>query len=66
MNVIGARERLGGPSFAAITSRSYHAGGVHSAFGDGSVRFVRQTINGFIWRALGSVAGNEVISDDQW
>ena len=51
------RERIGGPTFAAVTSRSYHAGGVHSMMGDGSVRFVSSSINGYVWRALGTVAG---------
>lgn len=58
------REKTGGPSFAAITARSYHPGGVNALMGDGSVRFVKSTINGFTWRALGSVAGGEVISAD--
>ena len=58
------RERLGGPTFAAITSRSYHAGGVHSLLGDGSVRFISGSINGYVWRALGTVAGGELTNGD--
>jgi hypothetical protein len=57
------RERIGGPTFAAVTSRSYHAGGVQSLMGDGSVRFVSSSIDGFIWRSLGTVAGGEAVSD---
>jgi hypothetical protein len=34
--------------------------------GDGSVRFVKSTIDGFVWRALGTVAGGEVISADAY
>jgi prepilin-type N-terminal cleavage/methylation domain-containing protein/prepilin-type processing-associated H-X9-DG protein len=60
------REKTGGPSFAAITARSYHPGGVNSLLGDGSVRFVRSSIDGLVWRALGSVAGGEVISGDAY
>ncbi len=56
------REKRGGPTFAAITARSYHPGGVNALFGDGSVRFISDTIEGRIWRALGTVAGREVIS----
>ncbi|MBS0265018.1 MAG: DUF1559 domain-containing protein [Planctomycetes bacterium] len=58
------RERIGGPTFAAITSRSNHPGGVHSLMGDGSVRFVSSSINGAIWRSLGTVNGREAISGD--
>ena len=54
------------PRFAAITSRSYHPAGVNTLMGDGSVRFVKETINGATWRALGTVAGGEVISADAY
>ncbi len=50
-----------GPSYAAITARSYHPGGVNALFGDGHVAFVKSSINGVNWRALGSVSGSEVI-----
>jgi prepilin-type N-terminal cleavage/methylation domain-containing protein/prepilin-type processing-associated H-X9-DG protein len=56
----------GGPTFAAITSRSYHPGGVNTLLGDGSVRFIKSTIDGNIWRSLGTVAGGEVISADSY
>ncbi|MBS0206460.1 MAG: DUF1559 domain-containing protein [Planctomycetes bacterium] len=56
------RERIGGPTFAAITSRSHHAGGVHSLFCDGSVRFVSSSVDGWVWRGLGTVAGGEISS----
>lgn len=61
VDVISQRERRGGPTFAAITSRSYHPGGVQSLLADGSVRFTPQTIDGLLWRALGTVSGGEVI-----
>jgi len=57
--------RLSAPSgstFAAITSRSFHPGGVQSLFGDGAVRFVPQTLDGYVWRALGTVAGGGAVS----
>jgi hypothetical protein len=31
---------------------------------DGSVRFIKDAINGQAWRALGTIAGGEVISAD--
>jgi prepilin-type N-terminal cleavage/methylation domain-containing protein/prepilin-type processing-associated H-X9-DG protein len=55
----------GGPTYAALTARSYHPGGVNALFGDGSVRFVKSSIDGNTWRAMGTVAGGEVISADQ-
>jgi prepilin-type N-terminal cleavage/methylation domain-containing protein/prepilin-type processing-associated H-X9-DG protein len=60
------RERIGGPTFAAVTARSYHPGGVNILLGDGSVRFIKSTIDGFVWRGLGTVAGGEVISGDAY
>ncbi len=48
-----------GPSFAAIPARSYHPGGVNVCLLDGSVQFVPDTLDGRIWRALGTIAGGE-------
>lgn len=59
-------EKAGGPTYAAVTSRSYHPGGVNSLLGDGSVRLFKSTISGETWRALGSVAGGEVVSADSY
>jgi prepilin-type N-terminal cleavage/methylation domain-containing protein/prepilin-type processing-associated H-X9-DG protein len=64
LDIDGQREKQGGPTFAAITARSYHPGGVNLLLGDGSVRFVKTTIAGPAWRALGTVAGGEVVSAD--
>ena len=66
MDITGVREKSGGPTFSAITARSYHPGGVNVLFGDGSVKFLKDTINGDAWRALGTVAGGEVISADAY
>lgn len=64
LDINGQREKQGGPTFAAITARSYHPGGINVLLGDGSVRFVKTSIAGSTWRALGTVAGAEVISAD--
>ncbi|AGA29081.1 DUF1559 domain-containing protein [Singulisphaera acidiphila] len=66
VDINSARERVGGPTFAAITSRSYHPGGVNSLLGDGSVRFTKSTVDGRVWRAMGTVAGGELISADTY
>jgi prepilin-type N-terminal cleavage/methylation domain-containing protein/prepilin-type processing-associated H-X9-DG protein len=56
----------GGPTYAASTARSYHPGGVNTLLADGSVRFVKSSIDGNTWRALGTAAGGEVLSSDQY
>ncbi len=53
-----------GGSFAA--SRSRHPSGVNSLLADGSVRFMKNSINLPTWVALGSIAGGEVISADSY
>lgn len=52
------------PTYAAITARSYHTGGVNVLFLDGSVRFAKDSISQDAWRALGTRAGGEVLGDD--
>jgi prepilin-type processing-associated H-X9-DG protein len=66
LDINGEREKVGGPTFAAITARSYHPNGVNVLLGDGSVRFVKTTIAGPTWRALGTVAGGEVVNSDSY
>src|SRR4051794_27102653 len=50
LDLNGKNEENGGPTFSAITARSYHPGGVNSLLGDGSVRFVKSTVDGMVWR----------------
>ncbi len=52
------------PTFAIITSRSYHSGIVQSAMIDGSVRSVSDSIDLSTWRAMGTRAGGEVFSGE--
>jgi prepilin-type N-terminal cleavage/methylation domain-containing protein/prepilin-type processing-associated H-X9-DG protein len=52
-----------GSQYGAITSRSYHPGGVNAQFMDGSVRFVTNSIPQVTWRALGTRNGGEVLGD---
>ncbi|TWU41636.1 hypothetical protein Q31b_30900 [Novipirellula aureliae] len=44
-----------------ISAGSYHAGGVHTAFCDGSVRFLSESLDEPIRQAIGSRAGREVV-----
>ena len=66
VDILSANENDGGPTFAAFTSRSYHPGGVNAVFADGSVRFLKTTIDGATWRGLGTLAGGEVLSADAY
>jgi prepilin-type N-terminal cleavage/methylation domain-containing protein/prepilin-type processing-associated H-X9-DG protein len=45
---------------------SFHSGGVNCLFGDGSVRFVKDSINVVILRSLVTARGGEVVSSDQF
>jgi prepilin-type processing-associated H-X9-DG protein len=46
--------------------RSVHPGGANFLFGDGSVKFIKETINIDTYRALSTKARGEVISSDQY
>ncbi|MFO0953315.1 MAG: DUF1559 domain-containing protein [Isosphaeraceae bacterium] len=54
------------PSRIMTTANSRHPGGVNVAMSDGSVRFVKSTVNVGTWRALGTRNGSEVISADAY
>ena len=49
-------------TYAAVTSRSHHAGIVHVLLMDGSARSVSESVNLSIWRNLGSRNDGNVIS----
>ena len=51
---------------AVMPPSSRHPGGVNTLFGDGSVKFIKDSVNLQIWRALGTRAGGEVISADSF
>lgn len=65
-DITGQREKRGGPTFSAVTARSAHPGGVNVLLGDGSVRFLKDTVNGNVWRGLGTVGGGEILSADSF
>ena len=58
----------GATSILTVTTaaRSRHPGGVNVGMADGSVRFMKNSINLYIWRALSTTQGNEVISSDSY
>ena len=43
------------------TARSCHPGGVNALMGDGSLRFVMETISLPVWRGLGTRNGGEFV-----
>jgi prepilin-type N-terminal cleavage/methylation domain-containing protein/prepilin-type processing-associated H-X9-DG protein len=59
---------INGSTFAQahLAARSYHSGGVNVAFCDGSVRFIKDSVNPVSWLAIGTRAGSEVISSDSY
>jgi prepilin-type N-terminal cleavage/methylation domain-containing protein/prepilin-type processing-associated H-X9-DG protein len=63
VDFVSATEANVGDTYAAVTARSYHAGGVNTLLMDGSVRFIGNGIRLDIWRALATRAGGEVVGD---
>jgi prepilin-type N-terminal cleavage/methylation domain-containing protein/prepilin-type processing-associated H-X9-DG protein len=49
-----------------VTARSSHPGGATVLFGDGAVKFIKNSVALSTWRALGSRAGGEVVSADAY
>ena len=45
---------------------SYHPGGINALFGDGSVHFIKSTINLVAFRSILTLAGSDVVSADQY
>ena len=53
----------GNPTYAIITSRSFHSGGVNVALVDGSIQTVNDDINLLVSRTKATRAGNETVSE---
>ncbi len=54
----------GGPTYAAVTARTYHGSTIQVVLIDGSGRSVQTNISGATWQALGTRAGREVVAGD--
>ncbi|MBX3432729.1 MAG: DUF1559 domain-containing protein [Pirellulales bacterium] len=52
------------PTYAAITSRSYHPGQVNAAMMDGSVTSIASDVDVIVWRALATRDGAEIATLD--
>jgi len=59
-------ENDGGPTYMSLAASSDHNGGVNAGFADGSVHYIRNTINPQVWYNLGTIAGGEAISADAY
>jgi prepilin-type N-terminal cleavage/methylation domain-containing protein/prepilin-type processing-associated H-X9-DG protein len=56
---------IGGPNnLVIIAPRSKHPGGVNVGMGDGSVKFVKNTVNPLVFQGISTTRGGEVISAD--
>ena len=53
-------------SSQTVGAASSHSGGVNVLMADGSVKFVKDTINRMTWWSLGTKAGGEAISADAY
>ncbi len=62
--LLGCRQDFGCPNVITATSR--HPSGVNMLLGDGSVRFVKQSVNVTIWQGLGTINGGEVLDATQF
>jgi prepilin-type N-terminal cleavage/methylation domain-containing protein/prepilin-type processing-associated H-X9-DG protein len=49
-----------------VNATSLHPGGCNVLFADGSVRFVKSSIDMQTWMKLGTIAGDEVVSSDSY
>jgi prepilin-type N-terminal cleavage/methylation domain-containing protein len=68
-HILGPNSRIadcvlagGNPVSGLVGARSEHPGGVHAGMLDGSVRFVTESIDRAVWKAMGSRAGGEIIT----
>ncbi len=61
----GGNAAQGQATLTMIGASSLHPGGVNVLFMDGSVKFIKNTVAYPVWLAVGTIAGNELISADQ-
>ena len=56
----------GGYAMVYLAARSYHPGGVSVGMCDGSVRFIKNTVNPLSYQGLSTTQGGEVLSSDSY
>jgi prepilin-type N-terminal cleavage/methylation domain-containing protein/prepilin-type processing-associated H-X9-DG protein len=55
-----------GATQTMVAASSYHPGGVNVLFMDGSVHFIKNSVNFMAWYAIATPAGGEVVSSDSY
>ena len=55
-----------GDNNAFAGARSRHSGGINALFGDGSVRFVKNSVKAQVWIANNSINSGEVVGADAY
>jgi prepilin-type N-terminal cleavage/methylation domain-containing protein/prepilin-type processing-associated H-X9-DG protein len=53
-------------TYTMVNASSFHPGGVNVAFLDGSVKFIKNSVNPPAWWAISTKAGGEVVSADSY
>jgi len=53
-------------SDAFAGARSKHPGGINVVMGDGSVRFLKNSVNAVVWQSLNTISSGEVLSADSY
>ena len=63
----GCKSDLGGSDYSEyVNANSFHPGGCNVLMGDGSVKFIKESVSWTTWWALGTRNGGEVISADSY
>jgi len=55
-----------GASMDYSNAQSYHSGGVNAGLADGSVKFLKSSVNMTVYWGLGTIAGGEVVTADAY
>ncbi len=53
-------------TYSAVTSRSYHVGGVHSLMMDGAIHFIGDSVDLATWQSMSTRDKGEVIADSPY
>ena len=63
---VSSDQDYAGATQTMVAASSWHPGGVNVLFMDGSVHFIKNSINFMPWYAIATPAGGEVVSSDSY